>query len=282
MRLRLQGALAVLRRDPRWLFASLLLCFSVAGQLWLGFYTSWTQTLTAVGVTVLTELSAGRLFRNEWVNPISAVMTGLSISILLTVGPNRYWPYCVAALVAIGSKYLVRYKGAHVFNPSNLGVATILLLWPAYGVINPSQWTNATWPTLMILALGFIVSYRVRRLDTVLTFLIAYVILGVLRSLSLQHSPAYAIGPIVGSEFQLFMFFMLTDPKTTPVTARGRILYAVIIACVDAVLRVMRVTYSEIYALTLSCTLVPLLNHYFAWTSGAPQRPPEAHKSATA
>lgn len=65
---------------------------------------------------------------------------------------------------------------------------------------------------------------------------------------------------------------MLTDPKTSPQTRRGRVLYALLIVLADALFRVMKVTYSEIYALTLTCILVPVLNHHWEWTRSDEQK----------
>lgn len=258
--------LAYLRRDLRWFFVCCLMAFSLIGQYVLGFFTDWRQVLTAIVTSVVLELLLGWRSRGRWVNIISAMMTGVSIGILLTAGPGRFLPYVVAPVIAITVKYLIRYRDSHIFNPSNVGVAAILLLGPGFGVSNPSQWTNAIWPVLMIAALGLIVSYRVKRWDTVATFVLAFLALGLLRHW-LQGVPlAYAIGPALGTEFALFTFFMLTDPKTSPHSRRGRVVYCLIVALVDALLRVMKVTYSDIYALTLTCLLVPLLNYHWEWT----------------
>lgn len=252
--------------DPRWFFASLLFGFSVIGRLFLGFWSDWSQAFLVIGSTIALELLLGLLIYRRWVHPVSAVMTGISLSILLTTSPGVHWPYFVGALIAISSKYLFRYRGTHIFNPSNFAVAVIVLFAPQFGISNPSQWTNHIGPVLMILALGLIVAYRARRMDVVIAFVGTFLLLGFVRS-GLQGLPLlWSIGSAVGPEFQLFTFFMLTDPKTTPSTRRGRILYGVIVGVLDAILRVLRVTYSPLYALVLTCLLVPFFNHHFEWT----------------
>lgn len=193
-------------------------------------------------------------------------MTGISIGILLTTPPNTYWPYVVGAAIAIGSKYAVRHRGRHVFNPSNLAVALLFLVAPQYGISNPSQWTNQIWPAVMILLLGAVVVTRARRWDVVTGFVITYVLLALVRSLVQGLPLGWTLGPALGAEFQLFTFFMLTDPKTTPLTVRGRVTAGVLVGVLDAVMRVARITYSPFYALVLTCMLVPWFDYRFAWT----------------
>lgn len=273
---------AVLRflNDPRWFFASLLFLFSVIGRLYLGFWSDWSQALTAIAATVALELILGKITVGRWVHPASALMTGISLSILLTTPPGTYWPYLLGAAIAIGSKYAIRYRGAHVFNPSNVAVAVLVLFLPQYGISNPSQWTNHIGPTLGILALGLVVATRAKRIPAVSGFVGGFMAMAALRSWAQGLPLLWAAGPALGAEFQLFTFFMLTDPKTSPKTRRGQIIYGLTVALLDAALRMARITYSPFYALILTCLVVPFLNHHFHWTRAPGVKGAAAHGNA--
>jgi Na+-translocating ferredoxin:NAD+ oxidoreductase RnfD subunit len=59
------------------------------------------------------------------------------------------------------------------------------------------------------------------------------------------------VAPITGPMYQLFIFFMITDPPTTLSSRRGRIVTAVAVALLEAVLRLLEVVHAPFYALTI-------------------------------
>ncbi len=119
---------ARLQVDPRYLSSGLITLILVLGQMYVGFLHGLTQLITAISVALLAELTLGRLLTGRWINPASAYITGISCGILLR---SLYlWPFAIASLLSIISKYVLRYRGKHLWNPSNLGICVVLFSAP--------------------------------------------------------------------------------------------------------------------------------------------------------
>jgi Na+-translocating ferredoxin:NAD+ oxidoreductase RnfD subunit len=219
----------------------------LAGQLSFGILESYERTLLAIGTAMVTELVLGRIFLGKWLNMASAYITGISVGILLR--SPAFWPYVVAAAVAIMSKYVIRYKGRHLFNPSNFGISTVLFLLPATVAMLSIQWGNNVWSLITIWVLGSIIVWRVRRFNITLTYVLSFLVLAVIRA-HIIHEPVLSeISPLTGPEYQLFIFFMITDPKTTVKSKKGQCLVAFLIALLEMVFRLDQSVYAELYAL---------------------------------
>ena len=101
----------------------------------------------------------------------SALISGLSLCLLCRA--NDPLLAAAAAVIAISSKFLVRIRGKHVFNPTNIGLAVMLLLSDAVWV-SPGQWGNPAWFAFLMAGLGFLVVTRAARADVTLAFLCFY------------------------------------------------------------------------------------------------------------
>src|SRR6185437_243558 len=100
----------------------------LGGQIGFGILESYEKTLLAIGAAILTEVALSRIYFSKWPYFASAYITGISVGILLR--SPAYWPYAVCAAIAITSKYVIRFKGRHLFNPSNFGICVVLFLLP--------------------------------------------------------------------------------------------------------------------------------------------------------
>ncbi len=93
-----------------------------------------------------------------------------------------FWPYALCSAIAITSKYVVRWRGRHVWNPSNLGIVALLILAPDYVSTLSVQWGNTVWPMLIVWALGALIVWRVKRLHITATYVISFIVLAFVRS----------------------------------------------------------------------------------------------------
>src|ERR1700753_1897519 len=107
------------------LFITLIL---LVGNLSFGILESYTKTLLAIAVSIAVELILGRLSVGKWPHLASAYITGISVGILLR--SPYLWTYALCSLLSISSKYALRIKDRHLWNPSNLGVSVLLFLIP--------------------------------------------------------------------------------------------------------------------------------------------------------
>ena len=122
------------------------------GQISFGLLESFTRTLLAIGTAVLFELVLARLVFHKWPVLASAYITGISVGILIR--SPEYWPYALTAAIAITSKYVIRWRGRHLWNPSNFAISAMLLLAPEYIATLSIQWGNSIWPMLVVWVLG--------------------------------------------------------------------------------------------------------------------------------
>lgn len=242
-----------LRHDPRYLVAGFLTLILIIGQVWLSFLESLGQFATAVVFSMATEIVLSRIYRRGWPNPISSYMTGVSIGIL--VRSPAWWPYAVGSMLAISQKYAMQFRERHLFNPSNFGLCILLLAVPETVAALSKQWTNMPGVMLFIFALGFVVIGRLGRLDVVFTYVLGFILLSLLRS-TITGVPVLAeLGQTLGPPFQIFIFFMITDPRTTPSTRKGRMGYAVAVAVIEALLRLWRNQNAPFFALLVVCPI---------------------------
>jgi len=226
------------------IFITLIL---LGGQIGFGILESYEKTLVAIGTAILIEMVLGRIFTGKYPHAASAYITGISVGILLR--STAFWPYAVCAAIAITSKYVLRYKGRHLWNPSNFGICVVLFLLPASSTMLSIQWGNNLGSLVVIWLLGSVIIWRLRRFHISATYAIAFILLAVLRAYIIHEPVLSEISPITSPEYQLFIFFMITDPKTTVRSRSGQILVVVAVAILEMVFRLNQSVYAELYAL---------------------------------
>ena len=247
-----------LRYDRRWEAPVLVTFILLGAHLSFGILESWEQTLLAIATSFTAEAVLGRLLRGEWPHLASAYITGISVGILIR--SPLFWPFALCSLISITSKYTLRAWGRHLWNPSNFGVCAMLFLAPFAVAPLSIQWGNNLWPMVVIWILGTFTLWRLGRLHIVATYVVSFLVFAVLRS-EITGAPLLAeVAPITGPMYQLFTFFMITDPRTTVGTRSGRCFVALGVAAVEAVLRLGEVIYAPFYALFLVGPLAMLID----------------------
>ena len=235
------GARRKFKFDERFVAPIMITVILLVGQLTAHLLDDYRKTLLAIVTSILTELTLGRLFTGKWPHLASAYVSGISVGILLR-SPD-YWPFALCAAISVASKYVIRINGRHLWNPSNLGIVCMLLLVPQYVYTLSTQFSNTIWPMLIIWTLGCTIIYRLKRFHICATYISFFVLYALLRSgLSHDTAPFLArfkseVAPITGPMYQLFIFFMITDPKTTVKSKWGQMLVAFLVASAENVFR---------------------------------------------
>jgi Na+-translocating ferredoxin:NAD+ oxidoreductase RnfD subunit len=214
-----------------------------------GFLESWSRTALAIATSIAIELVLGRLFSGAWPHLASAYISGISVGML--VRSPEFWPYALCSAIAITSKYVIRVDGRHLWNPSNLGIVAMLVLAADTVAGLSVQWGNNLLPMATVWLFGAIIVYRLGRLHITLTYVASFVALAVVRAMVTGDPFLAEVAPITGPMYQLFIFFMITDPKTTVRAKWGQYLVAFLVAAVEAVLRLFHFVHSPYYALFL-------------------------------
>jgi enediyne biosynthesis protein E5 len=186
------------------------------------------QAPVCIGAALLMQAVCCRIFKVgfDWRSP---AITGLSLSLLLRADAG--WLWALAGALAIGSKFTLRVRGKHVFNPANFAIGALLLAAPDAVWVSPGQWGDALWLGALLVFAAIAVLGRAARADTALAFLVCYGGLLVIRCLWLGDPLAIPAHQMRSGALLLFAFFMITDPRATPDSPRGRLIFA---ACVAA------------------------------------------------
>jgi len=237
----------VLSLDNPYVVPAFITCILLVGHLSFGILESYPKTLLAIVVAIATELVLARIFVHKWPHPASAYITGISVGILLRT--PAFWPYALCSAISITSKYVLRVNGRHLWNPSNFGISAMLFLaGDTVGSLS-IQWGNYLWPMLVIWMLGALIIWRLHRFHITATYVISFVAFALMRSWITGHPWQSEIAPITGPMYQLFIFFMITDPKTTVRSKMGQCFVAFAVAVLEMVLRMNEVVYAPYYAL---------------------------------
>ena len=245
-------------RDPRYfqvLVLSSLLAFGIGV---LDFGVAWQNAAAIIVTAQLTQFVGTRLAGLPRFDPLSALITSLSLTLLLRT--EFIALAAMAAAIAVGSKFLVRVRGKHVFNPANVALV-IMMLATDYAWVSSGQWGSATIGALALTCLGFLVLTRAKRAETTIAFLLAYAALLFGRALWLGDPLTIPLHQLQSGALLIFAFFMISDPKTTPDAAVGRVLYGMLVASVAFVIQFLNyVPNGPILALVLTAPLVPAID----------------------
>ncbi len=235
--------------ENRYLPPLLITLILLAGQVKYGLLESFSRTALAIATSILLDIILGRLVLNKWPHVASAYITGISVGILLR--SPEFWPYALCSAIAITSKYVIRWHGRHLWNPSNFAISAMLILAPAYVATLSVQWGNEIWTMVIVWILGALITWRVRRFHITLTYVVSFLAFSAIRSSMVGDSFLAEVAPITGPMYQLFIFFMITDPRTTVSSKRGQILVAFLVALAEMILRLANNIHAPYYALTI-------------------------------
>ncbi|HEX4747537.1 MAG TPA: FG-GAP-like repeat-containing protein [Gaiellaceae bacterium] len=239
-------------RDPRLHLAAIIVTLQVLGQVAFDFQLSIAQILISLAVAGLLEVAIAFKSQHVLMWPASALLTGNGVAFVLRVpgtehgdwwSTNGWWIFAGTSAVALLSKYVIRVRGRHVFNPSNFGLVLCFLLLGAERADPLALWWGPLSPALVVaLALivvgGFLILRRLHLVGIAVGFWLAFAAgIGVLAASGHTMTAAWHVGTIEGWEFWrllvtspeilVFLFFMITDPKTIPSSAGARRAYAV-------------------------------------------------------
>jgi hypothetical protein len=230
--------------------------------------TTITPTFVAILTTVLTELALGYFILGKMPPLVSAYVSGISAGILIK--SPYLWPFILCGMLSITSKYVLRYGGKHLWNPTNFGVTMMLFLAPATVASLSIQAGNEIWAAVIIWCLGGMILGSLGLFHISIAFVLAFVPLAFLRSrdflglflpaaTAAQFDPFLTeVAPITSPMFQLYIFFMITDPRTITRGWRRQVLVAVLVAIAESFYRVVfRDVHSLYHALF---TVGPITN----------------------
>ncbi len=261
----------VLGIDARFIAPILITLILLVGQLSFGILESYPRTALAILTAIALELVLGLIITGKLPHFASAYISGISVGIL--VRSPFIWPFALCAAISILSKYVLRFRGRHLWNPSNFGITMLLFLAPWAVASLSIQWGNNIWSMAVIWVLGSIIIYNLKRFHITLTYVVAFLVFSLIRTQITGHSFLSEVAPITGPMYQLFIFFMITDPKTTVRSSKlAQCVVAFLVAAVESVFRLAENVHAPYYALFIVGPITNMID--ILWLSKA--KPVEA------
>lgn len=276
-------------RDPRLHVAAVVLTVHVLGQVGLGFWVSVPQIIAAIGTCWLIEVAITFWQTRQFVWPASAMLTGSAVALIMRVvgtPPDDRWStyawYVFAGVAALSllSKYVIRHRGSHIFNPANIGLVVTFAVLGSTRVEPLDFWWAPLNPWMLtayavIIAGGLLITRRLHLLLLAATFWVALTLgVGTLAASGHCMVTRWSFAPVCGFDFWrvivtspevlVFLFFMITDPKTVPPGRVGRIVFALLLAVVATVLMAPQTNefgtkVALLGSLVIVCAVRPLL-----------------------
>jgi Na+-translocating ferredoxin:NAD+ oxidoreductase RnfD subunit len=276
-------------RDPRLQLAAVIVTLQVLGQTVFDFQLSIAQILISLATCAVLEVGIALRRQKVLMWPASALLTGNGVAFVLRVpgtehgdwwSTNGWWIFAGTAAVSLLSKYVIVFRRRHIFNPSNFGlVLCFVLLGPEHADPLAFWWgPMSVWLALalaLIVLGGLAILSRLHLVGIAVGFWLTFAAgVGVLALTGHEMTAAWHLGPIEGRdlwrllvtspEVLVFLFFMITDPRTIPETPRGRRLYAVSVGFVACLLIApwtseFAAKLAVLGALTIVCAARPLL-----------------------
>jgi enediyne biosynthesis protein E5 len=223
--------------DPRYLIALLITVVLVVAQFRYHMVGGYERLALSLGVCVVTEALLSWFDRGRVVNLLSAYISGISLALLTKPQGAALWPFVIGGFLAISSKYVLKYRENHLWNPTNFAICALLLAAPSRVSVLSHQFGNDFVTNLVIWFFGLIIAARVGVLHITLTYVASFLLLNGARALSLGQPLLPEIAPLTGPMYQLFLFFMITDPRTIVRGKRKQIVVTAMIALLEALIR---------------------------------------------
>ncbi len=248
-------------RDPRLHVAAVILTIHLLGQTVLGFQLTVPQILAAMLTCAVIEVALTFRQTRSFVWPASAMLTGSGVALIMrVVGTPAHDPwntfgwYIFAAVAGVSllTKYVIKYRGSHVFNPSNIGLVLAFVILGST-VVEPLDFWWGPLDTWMVLAYaiiivgGLLITRRLHLLPLAATYWTTLALgLGILAASGHCMTAQWSFAPVCGVDYWrviatspevlIFLFFMITDPKTIPAGNVGRVVFGVLVAVTGVLL----------------------------------------------
>lgn len=247
-----------LPRDPRWYQTLILSGLILYGLLFLGFDIQWPQALAMLIAAQVTQYWCTRLWRLPAFDPRSALISSLSLCLLLRT--DVLLLAILAAVVTVASKFIFQIQRKHIFNPTNFGLGVMMLLSDSVWV-STGQWGSTLFLVFLLGCGGGLVLYRTARSDITVMFLLVYSALLLGRAWWLGDPQTIPLHYLQNGALLIFAFFMISDPRTIPDSRAGRIAFACWVASLAAYIQFgMYQPNALIWALLCSSPLVPIID----------------------
>lgn len=206
--------------------AILMLILLFIGVEFRGFSINVYQIILTFITCNLTQLLWMRVFHLEEKGFLSSSITSMGLSLLLR--SDSLWVHPLISFITISSKFWIRSSGRHVFNPAMLGVVLGVSFFS--GWISPGQWGQSPMMTSFLIGFGVWVSWKAGMGTMSIGFGSMYSFFLIYRILYYGYEWSIFFHQIENGSLLLFTFFMITDPKTCPISFKAKLLHCFLVS----------------------------------------------------
>src|SRR5581483_2064845 len=194
---------------------------------WIDFGARLENSALALVAALVTQFICSYFTRTP-LDLRSPLITGLSLSLLLRA--DEPWIHALAGVIAIGSKFVLRLDGKHIFNPAGFAIVVLLFAATSHVWISPGAWGSAAWTVALLCFFAILVLGAARRADIAIFFLGTHAALLFARAIWLGDPFTIPLHQLQSGSLLIFTFFMISDPRTSPDSRLGRFIFAASIA----------------------------------------------------
>src|SRR5262249_28977348 len=202
--------------DPRLHLAAVIISLQVLGQVAFDFKLSIAQILISLATCAVLEVGIAFLRQHVILWPASALLTGNGVAFVLRVpgtehgdwwSTNGWWIFAGTAAVSLLSKYVIKWRGNHIFNPSNFGLVLCFLILGSDRAEPLDFWWGPMPPwTALALAIivvgGLAILLRLHLLGIAIGFWVSFAAsIGILAGTGHAMTARWPLGPITSLYF---------------------------------------------------------------------------------
>lgn len=240
-------------KDPRWTLLAFLLTYAIMAINSPTFTRTPAQFFAAVGTCIGLDFFLITFYKRIKLVPLSGFIAAMG-TFLLTDSPE-VWPYFLVASLSILSKHFIVMNGRHIFNPNNFGVVVAVLFCAEQVMSEPGRWGGNAVSATLISMFGLFCVYRANKLVLSLTYTGVFFLGVLLRAEIFNANVMRVMAPMTGAGFHLFIFYMISDPATTPSNKKHQFIFALLLATLDTYLRYKQMKYAPFFSLFIMCAL---------------------------
>jgi len=219
-------------RDARHYQIAALSTLVIFNLGWIDFGARPVNTALAITSCLLTQIVCSYVTRTS-IDLRSPLITGLSLSLLLRA--DEPWMHALAGVIAIGSKFVLRVDGKHIWNPAGLAIVVLLFTSKSHVWISPGAWGSTVWFAALLAFFAILVLGAARRADIAIFFIGSHAALLLARALWLGDPLGIPLHQLQSGSLLIFTFFMISDPRTSPDSRLGRFIFAFGVAALSLI-----------------------------------------------
>ncbi|MCB0378372.1 MAG: VCBS repeat-containing protein [Bdellovibrionales bacterium] len=233
--------------DPRIFQLLAIGCYAILAPMVSTFERPHYFTMILLIYGVLLDSLIGHFFYRKVKPPYTSIIVAFACSIIMD--SPHLWIYMAAMTIALLSKAFFRLHEKHILNPANAGVVMVLLMFPGLVAGVPRVFNFDFKIFTLLFLIGFLVAWYARTLQMAIFWVVGFSVFSAGRSLIYQTPLTLSFLPALAPIFVLFTFHMITDPATSPKSTRQRLLFVLLVAGLDGILRGEFIPFSNFFAL---------------------------------